>query len=304
MATDTAKRPTRTDTIWLSPYDTRLIGLDTSHKSLAEHFLWDDRIHNQLTEESIESVRKNGVRQNVHIKRDGSDWLAVDGRGRIRRARIVFDEQTAAGVAVENRIKVPCTRVQGTDLELMLLSRTLNSDRISDTEYQIALYANAAITHYGATHEQLAASYSISVAVLRNHMKLLDAAPELIAEMESNGVVSATAVGVLVDLTRDEQVKELERIKLDASQGKRTTVAELNDKVRAQLGKPRSNTPRTRVASATEILTAFSDKYEKLGANATKADYETALKDVLSALNKVSKAITGKPVLKLADIGD
>ena len=297
-------RPRRSDVVWLHPYaDIVIIGIDTPHKSLDEHCLYDPRVHDALKQEDIDSVRADGVLETCTVNKDGNKYRMVDGRGRTRRARVVCDEQIAAGVPLEDQIRVPCTVVRGDDLYLMMLSRKLNSGRTEVTLYDMGLFAEVMQRKYQKTLAEIAAVYSVSVATIRNALALLDLSTEGLAALKSD-ILKPTSAALFAQLPREEQDRQIQEIKADLEKGIKPTVEKINDKVREHLGKDAAKTPRARVGRATEILTKFADKYEKPSERATKEELTALLSDAVKALGSIARALSDKSLAKLADTSD
>ncbi len=95
------------DVPWLNPWAIKIVGLDMEDSS-THWFAFCPRAEEPLEPEWIEDIRTNGVRTPVDVYKDGSAVVMLEGRRRVRAARIVWDQQKAAGVPESERIAVRC----------------------------------------------------------------------------------------------------------------------------------------------------------------------------------------------------
>lgn len=277
----------RTSMIWLPPYDITIIGIDTPHKNRAEHYLWDKRIHRPLKEEDIQSIATYGVKQPVLVERDGDSYLDVDGRGRVRRARVVWDRQKAAGVEEKSRIKVPCIPQKGDEVKMALLSRVANSGREPDSAIDNAEFAQSLID-MGVPDTEVATAFAVKVNTLNEWLALLSLSAKVKSAV-TKGLLSASAAAPLAKLSKEDQETHLAEL---VAAGAKPSAEKVTNHVRNSQGKPAVNTPKNKVEKATDLIAKFAVDYPDPD-KATKAD-------LVELLEKVTKVITGKTVAKLA----
>lgn len=277
----------RTSMIWLDPDDIVIIGIDTAHKSRAEHYLWDKRIHIPLKEEDILNIATFGIKQPVLVEKDGDKYLDVDGRGRVRRARVVKQRQLAAGKELKDCIKVPCIPQKGDEVKMALLSRVANSGRTVDSAIDNAEFAQSLID-MGAPEADVATAFGVKVNTLKEWIDLLSLSAKVKSAV-TKGLLSASAAAPLAKLSREDQETHLAEL---VAAGAKPSAEKVNNHVRNAQGKPNANTPKNRVEKATELLATFAVDYPDPD-KATKAD-------LVEIIEKLSKAITSKSVAKLA----
>lgn len=289
-----SKKPThsqaglhRTSMIWLDPDDIVIIGLDTEHKSRAEHYLWDKRIFIPLKEEDIENIATFGIKQPAMVEKDGDRYLDVDGRGRVRRARVVKQRQLAAGKELKECIKVPCIPQKGDEVKMALLSRVANSGRTTDSAIDNAEFAQSLI-EMGAPEKEVAVAFGVKVNTLHEWISLLSLSAKVKTAV-TKGLLSTSAAAPLAKLSREDQEAHLAEL---VASGAKPSAEKVNNHVRNTQGKAPVNTPKVRVDKATDLIAKFAVDYPDPD-KATKAD-------LVELLEKVTKAITGKTVAKLA----
>jgi ParB/RepB/Spo0J family partition protein len=300
---DDKTTPKRSDVKKLHPYlHCVVIGLDTPHKSLDEHVLYDPDIHLPVPPELIASIRENGVLVPGTARKDGEKYQIVDMRTRVRAARLVVDEEVARGVPIDEQTHIPAVIVRGNDLEMLLLSRKLNSGRKQVTLETIATYAEFMGRKYNKSIAEIAATFAVSESHVRNALALGDLGEEGAAAV-ATGVIKSTHGVVLAQLSREDQAVAIAEITdTVAKGGKAPTVASLNAKIRDKLGKS-ANTPSARNAKAMEILQSFADSYKVPGVNATRAEILALHTQAIACLDRLVAVLTAKrggTVAKLA----
>lgn len=280
----------RTSVIWLPPYKIKIIGIDTPHKSRAEHYLWDKRIHIPLKEEDIQNIATYGVKQPVLVEKDGEDYLDVDGRGRVRRARVVWDRQAAAGMPEEKRITVPCLPQRGDEVKMALLSRVANSGRTVDSAIDNAEFAQSLID-MGSPEADVACAFGVKVSTLKEWLVLLGLSAKVKAAV-TRGQISASAAAGFAPLSKADQDAHLDELLASAPAGVKPSAEKVQNHVRNAQGKAPVNTPKVRVETATDLISKFAVDYPD-PEKATKAD-------LVALVEKLTKTITGKTMAKLA----
>lgn len=214
-----------------------VIGVDTPHRSRAEHERFDERVlnvHANIADDHphVVSMMEFGVFEPVLIEIeevDGKDLLVVvDGRGRVLKQRIADRLLKAKGLPTKP-VPVFASRKNDTIAKLgTALSVLLNEHRVEDTPMNRAMKAQYLIAT-GYTAEQVAGLFAVSEQTITDWVKLTDLVPAAQRAVES-GAVSASAAVKLHGLGRDEQKTALEQ--LVASGGGKATVKKANAIVR------------------------------------------------------------------------
>jgi ParB family chromosome partitioning protein len=252
-----------------SPYDYVIIGLDTNDGP--EHHLYDERIKLPVPEERVRNIQTYGVLKPVLFERDGDRQLVVDGRQRIRAARIAWDRQHAAG---EVEIEVRGVPVRGDEAHLFGVSRAANVHQV-DSPMVDARNAQRRLD-LGMSKDAAATATGVTLQVLEQRLLLLGLAPDVRKAVES-GAIGVTSAVVLGKLSKAEQSVRLKEL---TASGVKPTVADTNNRVREARGQQPTINARTRINMISEAL--------------AKIDTATSSKDVLIAtLTKIGKIAHG-----------
>lgn len=92
--------------------DLTIIGLDT--KDGPEHPLYDERIFLPIDEAMVRNIRAFGVIEAINVRKNGPNVEVVDGRQRVRHARIASQRNVEEGLPP---ILVPClSPIKATDV--------------------------------------------------------------------------------------------------------------------------------------------------------------------------------------------
>jgi len=256
----------------VDPDDLVIIGLDT--KDGTEHPLYDPRIKLSISDQEVASIAFYGVREPVTVRRNDGRLEVVDGRQRVRRARLVKAEQIKRG---EDPIKVPCLFEKGSDADLFALSRTLNTHK-ADGPMTTAQNVQRMMA-LGKTIGEVALAYQCSEQTIRNYQAMLDLAPDVIAAMVADEISSTTAIQ-LASLPKADQSAVLADLKAEEKEtGKKTTVEKAKKKVAEKQGKT-VKTPKERIENARKLLSGFAGK-------AAGEKTKEAMTETLERLSKV-----------------
>lgn len=185
------------------------------------------RIKAPLVKEDVDSVRINGVLVPVLITvrkddKGGKEYVAEDGRQRIRRARAANEqiekhnsgEAPIPGVPADTKlelISVPCLPAKvADDLDATLLSIAANTGRISDSPKVLAATAQY-LSAKGAGFEQIATALARDTQTVRDFLNLGNASSKVLKAMDE-GAIDTTAACRLAQMPKDKQNVELDRI--------------------------------------------------------------------------------------------
>jgi len=274
MANKKAVNAPRRDVFMLDPTDVVVIGVDTDHRSKADHYLWDPRIKLPLDEGLVNNIRTYGVLKPVLVIKDGDKVIVADGRQRTMHAREAAKRAKAAG---EEPVKLPVMFKRGEETYIFGVSRAANIHR---QESIIDRATNAQrMIDMGASLEETAVAFGVKPSTLKAAwLPLLDLAPKVRHAVEK-GEVAAQAAIALTNLSRAEQEAHLDELR---AQGVKPTAAVLQNHVRQGQGKPISKTSKQRIDEAMEKLVDLYTRY--------KDGFEIKADD----LQALSKLLTGK----------
>lgn len=283
------------------PRELIVIGLDTADGP--EHPLYDPRIHLPISEPQIRNVATFGITTPTKAQRfkgtlklrDGSEvkdpLITVDGRQRVRKARIVEDRQLAAGTDPKDTIMVPVIIEAGDDAHLFAISRVGNvfvADGPLTTAQNVQRYLAM-----GKSVQDAADAFSVSEQTIRNYQALLEAHKDVIDAMVKEEI-STTAALQIVGLPQEQQKEVLEEIKSEEREtGKKATVERVKKKVAEKTGK-QSKTPKDRIASATNLLQKYGNKPAG----------EKTKEEMAATLERLCRVLTGVGLDKLCAAED
>lgn len=260
----------------MDPHDVVIVGLDTEDGK--DHYLYDERIHLPLDPDMVANIRVYGVIKAVRATKDGDRVLIVDGRQRVRACRAAWELARKAG---EEPPRLPVDMMRATEQFTFGVSSAANGFTQAETPLQRAERAQRLLTMSGDP-QHVAVTFGIKRAQLDEWLSLLTVAPAVRKAIDA-GEVSPSAGAKLAKLAKDDQVAQLAQLR---EQGVKPTTRAVANKVRASKGKAPSKTPLERIHAATEVLRKL---HEKNGLNDA----------VLEALDKIAKALHGKPMDKL-----
>lgn len=199
------------DVPWMDPYKIVIVGLDEP-ETASNWFAFCPRVKEALDEEFVNSVRQDGVRQPVDVYRDGNRAVLLAGRRRVRAARIVYEEQKAAGKPEAERITVRFIVRQGEPADLFRVNVSENADRENLSPVQ---RAKLMLQHqkYGGDEEAIAKAFNCTTRTVRNTLAVLDLDPDGQAAVAS-GEIPARLAPKLAKMPREKQRKAREQMKL------------------------------------------------------------------------------------------
>ena len=148
-----------------------------------------------------------GIQLPVLIRQEAGKTYVVDGRQRVKSARVAVRRQEGAG---EFATKVPCLEVNGDDGRVTGIMISANEIRQDDDVLTKAAKAGRLMDLVG-DKEVVAMAFGRSTKTLENWAKLLAADPAVHAAIKE-GKISA-AVGIkLASKSREDQVIALDQI--------------------------------------------------------------------------------------------
>ena len=200
-------------TLWyFDPTELTIVGFDTDEQ---EHELCHHASNKNAAEQdeaNIASVRYHGVIEPIVFRRDGGRILVVDGRTRVRWARIagpLWEQDRRAAGDKHAKFRIPAVVRQGTADELFCASRAANRRRTEDEPIEQAKDV-ARLVNGGASEEQAAVRLGLPLARARQLLALLQLHPKV--QRKVGAGVSLDAAVKLAKLPEAQQVAKLAEI--------------------------------------------------------------------------------------------
>jgi ParB family chromosome partitioning protein len=190
--------------LWRMDTDKLVIVTDKGHP------LYDERVALRVPDWLIESVIEHGVLQPVVLRRNGHLFEVQDGRQRVRA--VIAANQRLLEKGSDRVIQVPCVLRKDDDQSAAKIMVAINEQRQADTPIVRAKKAQRMLEVQGIPKPEVARQFAISVPMLDELLRLLEASPE-VQEMVESGQVALTAASRLVALPRNEQKAAMEEIK-------------------------------------------------------------------------------------------
>ncbi len=207
----------------MNPDELTIIGIDTEHTE-GEHPLWDKRIELPIDEGLVRNIEKFGVVEPVIARVTRGDNVAeiVDGRRRVRHARIANERLREKGEEIKLIPTIARRQRVGDDMEMVSLMILANEQRTDDTMLGRSRKL-AQLFSMGATDKDAAVVFTVTATAIRNWKKLLKC-DEKVLEAIDRGELKASAAADLGALPLEEQVEKLEELKTEAAKTGKTTV--------------------------------------------------------------------------------
>ena len=183
---------------YIHPNNLIIIGLDTDDES--DHPLYDERVFLPVNENLVKNISVYGIQQPVLVRREGGEAYVVDGRQRVRAARVVAKGNANSG---EYEVKVPVRDVEGSDGRVQGIMVSTNEQRTEDELLAKAKKAERLLATVGDMAE-VAIAFGRSEATIKNWMTLLKADPRVHTAIRG-GVLSASAAVAIAKAPRAEQ---------------------------------------------------------------------------------------------------
>ena len=278
----------RANAFRMDPIKVQIIGLDTPDGP--EHPLWDERINLPVPESMILSAMAIGIRQTITVTVVDGTPFVVDGRQRVRAARLANERLRSLGeppllvtVAGESAKKVAPELLQTTMV-------ALNEIRQADDILIKAAKAGRMLARNIPT-AKVAIAFGVTEQCIRD-WSLLEGLHEEVREAVRVGQISASAARELADVPLNEQPVELAKL-LNAAKESGTKRPTAND-VKRNLGK---KPVRPKSSLVKKIIEAESDLPKEfiLAHRWTRGEINTKQVKGLSALVRDIEEKKAKP---------
>jgi len=228
---------------WISPHAIKIVGVDID-ETPENWFAFCPRADEKLEDSWLEDLRANGVRQPVDAFRDGDTVVLLEGRRRVRAARVIWDEQHKAGIPEDKRISVRVNVRRGSPVELFGFNVGSENRKSRSPMQRAALMLQA--QKFGSDDKQIATMFSVSTQTVKNMLSLYDLAPDVQRAVDKGELPIREAIK-LADVPREEQKEILAQLTAnDATKGARASngikAAKKGEKVKNDTRKMRSRT--------------------------------------------------------------
>jgi ParB-like chromosome segregation protein Spo0J len=197
----------RLNGFWLPAEQIVLVGLDTKHKSKAEHFLFDARVHLPVDPAKVENVRKHGVIKPIVIRKIDGKAYAVAGRQRVKWAR----EASRLNKAEKRpAVLVPCYERKGSESQLWGASRSENAV-VERPNPMVLAEEICDLLNSGMDEAEIAVDYGWTVQQVKDHARLVDLAKPVRDLVAAEGI-RVTHAKQFLGLSHEEQEAKLAEI--------------------------------------------------------------------------------------------
>jgi ParB family chromosome partitioning protein len=217
----------RSDLYYIEPEKLTIIGLDTPHKSLKEHNLFDRRALLPLEESMVLNVMAVGVHTPITIVKNGETYEVMIGRQRVKSAREANKRLTAAG---NLPILVPCVLKNSLDEKKQLGIRVSENEIRKNTDMLEKAKTAAEMVDLGHPIADIANSFGVESSTIHKWLDLNGLSDE-VKEAVARGEVSATAAVALKDVPRQQQAELLEDIQTDPNNEGPVTTRNIKERV-------------------------------------------------------------------------
>lgn len=205
--------------------------------------LFDPSADLPINEGMVESIMRFNVQLPVLVRKNGDALEVVDGRQRTANAVEANKRLEAAG---RPTVKIPVIVQRNDDKDSAGIMRMLNAIRREISIMQKAEDAHHLIGGHGYSEAEVAVVFGVTVPAVKNWLKLLDlAAP--VKKAVDTGAITASAAVKLVELPRDQQVVELDKLLASANDGKRVSTKSAGKAVDAAKGREGREKPSGRL---------------------------------------------------------
>lgn len=212
--------------------------LDTGHKE-GEHELWDQRLRDVMTEAEVLNTDAFGVIEGITIRKEGDLAVVIDGRRRVRRARVVNARRIASG---QMPIKIKASVSKSKDAMGVMISA--NEIRQEDSPL-VKLEKLKAYMGRGASVADTAVAFGLSPEYVAQLVAFDETCTDEVKAALNDGQLSLRAAAELARIKDpDKQREALAGYRTivasgEASKGKRVGTLRAAQAARAQAeGKP------------------------------------------------------------------
>lgn len=174
-----------------------------------EHPLYDPRANKPISAEMVASILAKNVIEPIIVRKNGKTLEVVDGRQRTKNAVEANKRLRAEGAPT---LCVPVIVRKEDDVEAYETSVSLNEIREDDDVITKAEKA-AKLTKMGRTEAEVARAFGVTLITIRTWSRIFDLAPQVRTAIKNGDVGASEAVKELAELTREEQVTKLDKMR-------------------------------------------------------------------------------------------
>lgn len=178
-----------------------------------EHALYDPRVHLPVDENLVLNIMVHGVREAIHLAKDGDKLLVAAGR---RRVKATIEANKRLRKDGREAVKIRAFVERGDDGDMMGVMILENEFRREDSPMVKAKKA-LRLLNLGKSEDEVAVMYGVAPATLRAWLSLLELAAPVQKAVEA-GTVGTVAAATLAKLPKAEQAEALESL-LEAGGG-------------------------------------------------------------------------------------
>jgi ParB family chromosome partitioning protein len=279
---------TRADS-WMVPPESLVIkGLDDQD---TDHYLYQrERTAAPIDDAKVEYVMANGITSDVMVQRDGDSWIVVDGRQRIKAARLANERLIAKGAQpVMVRIRV----YKGDEVGAMGAMITANTFRNEDMYADNAETARRLMEVHNKPAEYVAKLFAVDPATVKRMVRFSElAAP--VKRAVRDGEITISAALALLPLPRAEQadkVKEIVRVaEEETAQKEAKRAAKKKPSKKPAAAKPAKKKKAAGAKAAKKVVAADKGSHVAPGRKEIRA-YLDSLPAVDAALDDVKAVL-------------
>ncbi len=188
---------------FINPKALTLVGLDMEEENSP---LNDSRVHFEVDPNLVKNILAYGIQVPIIVRKEAGKTYVVDGRQRVKAARVIAEMQEEAG---EHVINVPCIEVQAEDGRVGGIMISTNEHRRNDDVLSRARKA-ARLLDLTGNMDEVCLAFGRTQKSIENWLQLLNADPAVIGAVEE-GVISASIGIELSALPRGEQREAIQR---------------------------------------------------------------------------------------------
>lgn len=202
---------TRSNLFHIDPNDAVVIGIDTEHRSQAEHPRYDERVHTvhaTLDENEILVAMSIGILTPVLAEVVDGKAVLIDGRGRTLLLREANRRLKKRGMPLK-MLPVKAHKASATSAPMDDLVQIVTNEHRKEDTHEIRARKAQYLRERGTNIKDIAQVFKVSEATIDAWLKFNDLAPEIKAAVES-GDLAPTSVTGLATLPEAEQRAILE----------------------------------------------------------------------------------------------
>lgn len=224
---------TRFDGYWMDPGAIVIVGLDVPASDELAH-LYDPRVEDEVDHKMVANIMVYGVAEPVIVTNIDGTPHVVDGRGRVRAARLANERLAAEG---KETLRVPVILRRGADHELFGVMISSNEIR-RDDNIMVKATKVQRFLNMGRTTQEVANAFGVSEVSIANWARMLELAKP-VQKLVEQGKLSANAASKLHGLPAEEQTKKaLELVRAEKATGKKATAKQAREAVTGRPAAP------------------------------------------------------------------